>query len=198
MARRQSREQAGTTPHLTRTAPTVKLGRASQQPVGVVYSSGWKLRWTTAGDWSAMTLENQMGNAMKLLVSSVFVTMAVLNLSLAGCGAPSTDSTPTKTEPAATGEHGDHSHEDGHTHEKTGQGESSEAIQAAAELAKLAPEDRAVAEKQKVCLVGGGLLGSMGPPQKVDVSGQQVWICCEGCREMLLSNPAEYLAKLPK
>jgi Cu(I)/Ag(I) efflux system membrane fusion protein len=65
-----------------------------------------------------------------------------------------------------------------------------------AELAKLSPEDSASAEKQHVCLVSGEMLGTMGAPIKVDVNGQQVWICCEGCRDMLLENPDEYLAKL--
>jgi YHS domain-containing protein len=36
----------------------------------------------------------------------------------------------------------------------------------------------------------------MGTPLKVSVSGKDVWICCEGCREKLLANPDQYLAKL--
>ena len=42
------------------------------------------------------------------------------------------------------------------------------------------------------------LLGSMGTPIKVDVSGTPVFICCEGCRESLLAEPAKYLAILRK
>ena len=41
-------------------------------------------------------------------------------------------------------------------------------------------------------------LGSMGPPIKVDVQGTPVFICCESCREELLTNPDKYLARLPK
>lgn len=67
-----------------------------------------------------------------------------------------------------------------------------------ANLAKLSKEDRALAEKQKVCPVSGEELGSMGAPIKVDVKGQQVFICCEGCKEDLLAKPDEYLAKLKK
>lgn len=67
-----------------------------------------------------------------------------------------------------------------------------------AELAKLSPEDAASAEKQHVCPVSGKMLGTMGPPQKMDVNGQQVWICCDGCTEILLKDPDEYLAKLKK
>ena len=67
-----------------------------------------------------------------------------------------------------------------------------------AELAKLSPEDAASAEKQHVCPVSGEMLGTMGAPLKIDVNGQQVWICCDGCKEKLLANPDEYLAKLNK
>ncbi len=41
-----------------------------------------------------------------------------------------------------------------------------------AALAKLPAEDRAVAEKQKVCPVSGEALGTMGMPIKLDVKGQ--------------------------
>ena len=67
-----------------------------------------------------------------------------------------------------------------------------------AELAKLSPEDAAAAEKQHFCPVSDEMLGTMGAPQKVDVNGQMVWICCEGCEDRLLANPEEYLAKLKK
>lgn len=65
-----------------------------------------------------------------------------------------------------------------------------------AELAKLSPEDAASAEAQHICPVTDEMLGTMGPPKKVDVDGRQVWICCEGCRDPLLENPTDYLAKL--
>lgn len=65
-------------------------------------------------------------------------------------------------------------------------------------LAKLSPEDRALAEKQKVCPVSGEPLGAMGTPKKIEVKGQAVFICCEGCEEKLKANPDEYLAKLNK
>lgn len=65
------------------------------------------------------------------------------------------------------------------------------------ELQKLSPEDRDSVEKQRICPVTGKMLGTMGPPQKVDVRGRQVWICCPGCRDELLNNAENYLAKLP-
>ena len=67
-----------------------------------------------------------------------------------------------------------------------------------AALAKLSTEDRALAEKQKVCPVSGEALGSMGAPVKVDVKGHAVFICCDGCREQLLAKPDEFLAKINK
>ena len=67
-----------------------------------------------------------------------------------------------------------------------------------AELAKLTAEDRVLATKQKTCPVTGELLGSMGAPIKIDVKGQPVFICCEGCKEDLLAKPDEYIAKLNK
>lgn len=67
-----------------------------------------------------------------------------------------------------------------------------------AAFAELSTDDRAIALKQRVCLVSGELLGEMGAPIKVDVNGQPVFICCEGCREELLAKPDEYLAKMNK
>ena len=65
-------------------------------------------------------------------------------------------------------------------------------------LAELSPEDRALAESQKVCPVSGEPLGAMGAPVKLDVKGHPVFICCEGCKDKILSKPDEYLAKLNK
>lgn len=65
-----------------------------------------------------------------------------------------------------------------------------------AALDKLSPEDRALVEKQGICPVAEFQLGSMGTPQKVDVNGRPVFICCEGCRESLLEEPDKYLARL--
>ena len=63
-------------------------------------------------------------------------------------------------------------------------------------LAKLADEDRAAAEKQKDCPVTGEPLGSMGAPMKVNVKDRDVWICCGGCKDKLTNHPDEFLAKL--
>lgn len=59
----------------------------------------------------------------------------------------------------------------------------------------------ALAAEQKVCAVTGEPLGSMGRPEPVAVTDSKgekhtVLICCESCREELLQNPDEHLAKL--
>ncbi len=65
-----------------------------------------------------------------------------------------------------------------------------------AALAKLSPKDREIAESQRICPVTMAPLGSMGTPQKVDVNGTPVFICCKSCRGKLLDDPEEYLARL--
>ena len=100
-----------------------------------------------------------------------------LALSTVGCG-PS-----AAPPPVVEKGHGDHDH-------------SADMEKMKAELAKLSPEDAASAEKQHICPVSDEMLGSMGPPKKIDVKGKQVWICCDACREALVTDPDKYLAKL--
>jgi membrane fusion protein, copper/silver efflux system len=76
--------------------------------------------------------------------------------------------------------------------------ESEESLAIAKAMDQLSPEDRRLAERQKLCPVTDMPLGSMGVPIKVDVRGQPVFICCEGCRESLLAETMKYLAKLTK
>jgi YHS domain-containing protein len=63
-------------------------------------------------------------------------------------------------------------------------------------LAALSEADRAAAEKQQVCPVTGKPLGAMGKPYKVEVKGQTVFLCCDGCEDELKKDPDKYLAKL--
>src|SRR4051812_19001951 len=63
-------------------------------------------------------------------------------------------------------------------------------------LAQLGPEDRRLAEAQGVCPVSGEPLGSMGPPPKVTVGGQQVFLCCKACEKKALADPEKTLAKV--
>jgi len=76
------------------------------------------------------------------------------------------------------------------------QASGGETVAIAKALAKLSPSDRALAEKQRICPVTNMPLGSMDTPIKVDVNGRPVFICCEGCREELLAEPAKHLATL--
>ncbi len=67
----------------------------------------------------------------------------------------------------------------------------------AANLAKLGPEDRKLAEAQKVCVVQGDIpLGAMGVPVKVMVQGQPVFLCCKECEDRALENPDKTLARV--
>jgi YHS domain-containing protein len=75
-------------------------------------------------------------------------------------------------------------------------GDASEAAKIEAAFASLSAEDRALAVKQKICPVSGEALGAMGAPMKVTVAGQEVFICCESCKDPLLEDPAKHLAKI--
>ena len=65
-----------------------------------------------------------------------------------------------------------------------------------AAIAGLDPEDQVLAKKQRLCAVADMALGSMGVPVRVELEGQVVFLCCEGCRSALLKSPQEYLKKL--
>lgn len=67
----------------------------------------------------------------------------------------------------------------------------------AAALAKLNPEDRKAAEKQRLCAVlDNGRLGAMGPPVKLVIDGQTVFVCCASCRTAALKDPRKTLEKV--
>lgn len=65
-----------------------------------------------------------------------------------------------------------------------------------ANLGKLAAEDRALAEAQRLCPVTDEPLGSMGVPIKLDIKGQPVLICCKACQKKAERDPDATLAKL--
>jgi hypothetical protein len=75
----------------------------------------------------------------------------------------------------------------------TGAAESKEA-EIQANLAKLSPEDRMLAEQQKYCATEPeNRLGSMGPPIKITVKGEPVFICCKGCEKTAQKDPDKTL-----
>ena len=66
-----------------------------------------------------------------------------------------------------------------------------------ANLARLSPEDRQVAEAQGYCpIMVKNRLGVMGPPVKVMVKGQPVFVCCKGCAAKAMANPDRTLANV--
>jgi uncharacterized protein (TIGR03000 family) len=66
-----------------------------------------------------------------------------------------------------------------------------------ANLDKLFPEDRALAEAQGFCAVQeSNPLGTMGVPTKVTLKGQPVFLCCPGCREKAERDTDTILARV--
>lgn len=58
-----------------------------------------------------------------------------------------------------------------------------------AALAKLSPDDRKAAQLQKECVIShGSQLGSMGVPIRLDIPGETVFVCCEGCQEEAMAD----------
>ncbi len=131
---------------------------------------------------------------MKHLTLPSLLVLTAIGLVLTGCG--STEPTPT-AKPAGSNlsEHPSH---DGHGDHIVGttEAEQTDMEKMKAALAEMDPDDAASAEKQHMCPVSGEMLGTMGVPEKVTVSGQTVWICCDGCKDKLLAEPDKYLAKL--
>lgn len=66
-----------------------------------------------------------------------------------------------------------------------------------AERAKLDPADLALVEAQEWCVVNSDeRLGSMGPPLKLDIKGQPVFVCCKGCKKKAEADPDKTLTKV--
>jgi RND family efflux transporter MFP subunit len=71
------------------------------------------------------------------------------------------------------------------------------AVTVAAALAKLAPDDRKVAEAQRRCPILGEPLGTMGTPPKVDLGeGRFVFVCCKTCVPKAKADAAGVLKKV--
>jgi len=66
----------------------------------------------------------------------------------------------------------------------------------AAALAALSPADRQLAQQQRTCVIlPGSRLGSMGPPVRLTLDGETVFLCCSGCKTAATSDPAKSAAK---
>jgi hypothetical protein len=89
-----------------------------------------------------------------------------------------------------------HSHAENQATEQPKASPEEEAKVATA-LGRLAPEDRALAEEQRYCAVEPeNRLGLMGPPVKVLVNDQPVFLCCKSCKTTALAEPDKTLAKV--
>jgi hypothetical protein len=65
-------------------------------------------------------------------------------------------------------------------------------------IGKLSAEDQVLAKAQGFCAVSEEPLGSMGPPVKLMLNDQPVFVCCEGCNNRAKSNPDATVAKAGK
>ena len=108
-------------------------------------------------------------------------------LSLAGC----TGGTKENAPPVA-GNAGDHSHKEAPAAAKQG----TEDADIKAERAKLSPEDQTLVAAQEFCAISDERLGEMGPPVKLVIKGQPVFLCCGGCKKKALADPDKTLAKV--
>jgi hypothetical protein len=64
-------------------------------------------------------------------------------------------------------------------------------------LAGLNPQDRELAMAQRFCpVMTDNRLGEMGPPIKVILKGQPVFLCCLGCVKKAQNDPDATLAKV--
>ena len=62
--------------------------------------------------------------------------------------------------------------------------------------AKLRPEEFSAVEAQQWCAVTADeRLGSMGPPLKIELKGQPVYLCCNSCKKKAEADPDNTLAK---
>jgi hypothetical protein len=65
-----------------------------------------------------------------------------------------------------------------------------------ANLAQLTPEDRLIVEEQKFCpIMNAERLGSMGPPVKVVLQDEPVFVCCKKCQKKAEASPERTLVK---
>lgn len=80
-----------------------------------------------------------------------------------------------------------------------GEGDAVELNDEQIENIEMLPEgDVELAMAQKICPISGEPLGDMGVPEKVDLDGTAVFVCCGGCVDAAKEDPAGTLAKLGK
>ncbi len=119
-------------------------------------------------------------------IVAVGVVLAAGGCGTSGTTGPSPPETKSRAQP-----------ESGPTASEAAPAAAAEA-QALEGLKELSAEDRAAAEKQRVCPVSGELLGSMGKPVKIVVQGRTVFLCCSGCEAAFRKDPEKYFEKMKK
>ncbi len=67
-----------------------------------------------------------------------------------------------------------------------------------AAIGELSADEQGLAKTQQICPVTEMPLGSMGKPIKIDLNGETVFLCCQGCEGRLRSEPDLYMANLRK
>lgn len=64
-------------------------------------------------------------------------------------------------------------------------------------LATLGADDQLRAEQQKYCpVMPDTRLGEMGPPQKVLLNGETMFLCCKNCVKIAQDDPARAVAQM--
>ncbi len=122
-------------------------------------------------------------------ISAIFSALALAALvTLAGCNNTKKDD--KKSLPEAP--------KFGANDKKNGDKVDSKEAEITKALAALSDEDRAAAEKQRDCPISGERLGSMDTPIKVTLNGEEVFLCCEGCKADAEADPDATLAKVKK
>ena len=126
------------------------------------------------------------------LVFSVALSMGLI-LAASGCNSSESEAPNAAKSSNHSDSENDHA---GHDHGAGDQTAKTDMEKMTKALVDFFEEDRKSAMKQHFCPVSGEMLGTMGEPEKVEVEGQQVWICCDGCKDKLLADPDKFLAKL--
>ncbi len=65
-------------------------------------------------------------------------------------------------------------------------------------LAQLAPADRKLAEEQRMCPIMQNVrlgVGSKGPPTKLTLKGETVFVCCSDCERKAMREQDQTIAK---
>ena len=56
--------------------------------------------------------------------------------------------------------------------------------------------DRPLAQAQKFCPVQKSLLGTMGKPDRIEIDGQPVFLCCAACADDARADPNKTLKQV--